>query len=476
MRKVAGANKRQLSIQFIGESIMITIVSFLIAMVIIQLAAPYLGTILNKQLSFNIFEKALTFLVMFGITIILGILSGLYPTFVISSFNPVTVLKGELKTGSSGIFMRRLLIIMQFAITISLVVAVLSVYDQIEYIKSLNLGYDRNRLIAIPSYFNSGDDLLKERLEELPEITEMGRISALPGANFYRSQIIPEGTDRKDSYTASRMFIDEKLFETYSISLAEGRNFSKEFALDTLNNIIVNKTLAEKAGWDDPINKNLDVVDGEGTAIPHNVIGVIEDFHYLTPRMTVEPMVFLCNWRRAYLLTARLDQSLINETLPKIERIFKEVFPDREFRYEFLDDRFDSHFESDRSFAENIGIFSGIAIFIACLGLIGLASYTIEQRRKEIVIRKILGSRRNEIVMLLTSDFLKWVALANLIAWPTGYYTVQIWLSEFAYKMPFSLIPFILAGIGAILIAFLTILYQTLKVASSNPTDALQKE
>ncbi|MFC1493270.1 ABC transporter permease [candidate division KSB1 bacterium] len=476
MRKVAGANKRQLSIQFIGESVLIALVSFLFAMVIVQLVAPFLGTILNKQLSFNIFERASTFSAMFGITVILGILSGLYPTFVISSFNPVTVLKGELRSGSSGVFMRRLLIIMQFGITISLVIAVLSVYNQIEYIKSLNLGYDRNRLIAIPSFFRSGDDLLSERLAELPEITAMGRISALPGPNFYRVQIIPEGTDREKSYTASRMYIDEKLFDSFSISLAEGRNFSKEFALDTLNNVIVNRTLAEKAGWKDPIGKNLDIVDAVGTAIPHNVIGVIDDFHYLTPRQAVEPMVFLCNWREAFFLTARLDQSAINEILPKIEEKFKEIFPERELRITFLDELFDSQFESDRSFAENIGIFSGIAIFIACLGLIGLASYSIEQRRKEIVIRKILGSRRNEIVMLLTSDFLKWVVLANLLAWPAGYYAIQIWLNEFAYKMPFSITPFILAGAGALLIAFLTIFYQTLKVASSNPTDSLQYE
>ncbi len=476
MRKISGADKKQIAAQFLGESVIVTVAAFLIALFFIKISVPFHANILGKYLDFGFLSRISEFSLLFGVSILIGIISGIYPAFVISSFQPVKVLKGELRTGNSGIFMRRLLIIMQFSITITLVIAAISVYAQIEYLKSLNLGYDRNRLVAVRSLIRSGDDLLSERISNMPEVVSTGRINALPAPNFYRVQIIPEGTDRKDSYTASQMEINETLFNTFSISISEGRNFSRDFALDTVNSVIVNRTLAEKAGWSEPIGKNLDVVDGEGRAIPHNVIGVIDDFHYLTPRQAIEPMLFLCNWRRAIYLTARLDQSPVNETIKKIENIFKEVSPDREFRYYFLDEIFDGYFDSDRYFGEIVGIFSGIAIFIACLGLIGLASYTIEQRRKEIVIRKVLGSNRNSIVYHLSSEFLKYVVIANLLAWPAAYFAVQVWLDDFAYKMSFSPIPSLIAGGGAVLIALSTILYQTMKVASSNPTDSLQYE
>ncbi|MCP4725132.1 MAG: FtsX-like permease family protein [bacterium] len=475
IRKVVGSGKSQLSFQFIGESVLITIISFIIALIMIRLISPYLNSILNKELNLSLIENIPILLAMIAVTLLFGILSGIYPAAVLTSFDPVKVLKGSFGTSSAGILMRRILIVFQFALTISLIAGVLIIYFQIDYLQSVNMGYNRENVIAIPAPYTGGNDLFKERLYDIPEIVSLGRCGGMPGPNFLRIQTLPEGTDRENSLTTSSLWIDEDIIDLLEISIKEGRNYSKDILTDSVNSILINETLAQAAGWENPIGKRLDRIY-RGDIRSYRVIGVMENFHFLTARKIPEPTVFRLRPQNAFFLYARFSQNNANSILGSIEEIYKELYPERQFNYFFLDEVYDRQFESDRDFAENIGIFCAIAIVIACLGLIGLASHTIEQRRKEITVRKILGCRNKKIILLLTSDYLKWIAFASIFAWPAAYYVMNKWLEGFTYQMSFTIWPYIIAGIGAIVIALLTILYQTIKAALTNPVESLRYE
>jgi putative ABC transport system permease protein len=478
MRKVVGSNKRQLIFQFLGESVLMTVLTFVAAVAIAQASLPYLSTILNKQLSLSLGQDIILLSIFFLIAVVIGILSGIYPAFVISSFRPVSVLRGEFKTGKTGVTMRRVLVVFQFAITTALLVGVFVVLAQIKFLKSMDMGYNREQVLVVFNPVREGDDLLKQRLETMPAVVSAGRIDAEPAPNFNRMEIIPEGFTRPSDITAARFHVDEDLFDTMEITILQGRNFSPEFPTDLTDGIIVNETLIHKANYtiENAIGRKIDIVDEEGKLLPKTIVGVIKDFHYTTPRQTSEPMMFLYNFRQSYLLMVRIAPGQIGEALPELEKVHKELYPERRFDTAFLDERFDRQFESDRAFMRNIGIFAGIAIFIACLGLVGLVAFSIEQRRKEIAIRKILGSGEKKIFALLAIDFLKWVAIANLIAWPCSHLAMSRWLHAFVFRTPFKPWPFLVAAVATLFIAFLTISFQTLRATRTNPANVLRHE
>jgi putative ABC transport system permease protein len=478
MRKVVGSNKRQLVAQFLGESVLMTVFTFIAAVAIAQLSLPSLSTILNKQLRLNLEQDFFLLILFFLIALGIGILSGIYPAFVISSFNPVNVLRGELQTGKKGVFMRRTLVVFQFAITTALLVCVFVVLAQIKHLKSVDMGYNREQVLVVFNPVREGVDLLKQRLAALPSVVSSGNMDAQPGPNFNRMEIIPEGFTRPSDITSARFHIDEDLFETLEITILEGRNFSREYPTDLTDGLIVNETLLQRANCtlEDAVGRKIEIVDEEGKLIPKHIVGVIKDFHYSTPRRKSEPMMFLYNPRQAYLLMARIAPGQISRALPAIEKAYKEIHPERRFNPSFLDETFDQQFERDRTFMRNIGIFAGIAIFIACLGLIGLVAFSIEQRRKEIAIRKILGSGEKKIFSLLAVDFLKWVVIANLIAWPCAYFAMSRWLHAFVFRMPFQPWPFLISSAAALCFAFLTISFQTLRATRANPANVLRHE
>jgi putative ABC transport system permease protein len=478
MRKVIGSNKRQLVSQFLGESILMTVVTFVAAAVIVHTSLISLNTVLNKQLSLDFQQDFFLLFLFFLISAGIGILSGVYPAFVISSFRPVNVLRGELQTGKKGMFMRRILVVFQFAITTALLVGVFVVLAQIKFLKSMDMGYNREQVLAVFNPVRKGENLLKQRLTTLPSVISSGSIDAQPGPNFNRMEIIPEGFTRPSDITASRFHIDEDLFETLEITILQGRNFSHEYPTDITDGIIVNETLLRKANYtlEDALGRKIDIVDEEGNFLPKHIVGVIKDFHYSTPRQSSEPMMFLLDPRQSYLLMVRIAPGQVAQTLPAIEKAYKEIHPDRRFDPSFLDETFDRQFESDRVFMRNIGIFAGIAIFIACLGLIGLVAFSVEQRRKEIAIRKILGSGEKKIFALLAVDFLKWVVVANLIAWPCAHFAISQWLHAFVFRTPFKPWPFLIAAGGTLFVALLTISFQTARATRTNPANVLRQE
>lgn len=475
MRKVIGSNKSLLIFQFLGESVFLTLFAMALSIIFVQLTLPYLDEILGKHLEINFLANPLLFLLILLVAVTIGILSGLYPALVLSSFKPVTVLRGDFQKSNIGSIIRKVLVLFQFAITIALISSVLIILDQIEYLKSLDLGYNRDQVVTmfVP---NNNRDLFKDRISTLPGVKSIGRSSGVLGSNFIRYEVIPEGSSRQNSHMFQQIWIDENFFNALQIKMEQGRSFSSDFSSDTANAIVINETAARKAGWDDPIGKRLDMIEVDGSTVSKRVIGVVNDFHFTSARQEIEPLFFQLNTQNTFLFVVKLAAGSITSTVDQIQSVYKELFPNGNFNYQFLDDVFDQQFQNDREFAENISIFSGFAIFIACLGLIGLVAFAVDQKKSEIAIRKVLGSNEVRIVFLLAKDFLKWVLLANIIAWPLCYYAIGLWLNGFVYKISLSLFPFLMSGLAALIIAFVTMLYQATKAAFANPVTNLRSE
>jgi putative ABC transport system permease protein len=476
MRKVIGSTKSMLIKQFLGESVFVTLIAMTLALIIVQVSVPYMQNILGKQLDINFLANPVLLAVLILVAVVIGIAAGIYPAIILSSFKPVTVLKGEFHKSSIGTLVRRVLVLCQFAVSISLIICVLLIYDQIEYLKSIDLGYNRDQVIRMFAPPNNQSDLFRNRIEALPGVVSVGRSSGIFGGDLIRYEIIPEGATRDESQMFQQLAIDENFFDVLKINMTEGRGFKREFSSDTANAVLVNETAARKAGWDNPIGKRLDLIEIDGSTTSKRVVGVVKDFHFSNARQGVEPLFFQLNTQNTFIISVRLAGGAINGTITEIQKIYEEVFPNINFNYQFLDVLFDQQFNNDRDFATNIAYFSGVAILIGCLGLLGLVSYSVEQKMSEIAIRKVLGSHETSIVYLLAKDFLKWVLIANVIAWPLSYYAINLWLEGFYYRTPIGLGPFIISGISALFIALLTVSYQSIRAARVNPAKSLRSE
>jgi len=476
LRKVVGSDRTRLNLQFQGKSTILTLVSMTIALLILEVSKNIIVDFLGKQMNLSVSDNPMLLLYLFIVAVGIGILSGFYPALVLSGFDPITVLRGKFRSSKSGVILRRVLVIIQFTATISLIAGVLIVRQQIIYLRTLDLGYNREQVITIFSPFQQEQDLLREELNKLPGILGTGRGSNTPGPGFLRIEVVPEGFDREESRMFQRLLVDEDFVETMEIKMIAGRDFSREFSADSLNSIIINETAMQMIGWTDAIGKRADVIEVDGNPVQKRIIGVMKDVHFSPTRQTMEPMMFQLDPRQSGVLYARIAPGNTEKTIGNIEDAYGKLFPDRQFNFQFLDDIFDRQFRTDREFAANMTLFSGIAIFIACLGLLGLVSYTVSQRRQEIAVRKVLGCSVRKIVALLAVDFLKWVLIANLAAWPLSYFAMNAWLRGFVYQVPFSILPYILAGITVLLIAAFTLSYQAITAALRNPIDSIRYE
>ena len=476
MRKVVGSQRWQLMVQFLSESIIMTLLSMFLAVLILMTALPHLADFLGKQIQVEIFANPIILLALIFTAFLIGSLSGAYPALILSSFRPIRVLRGEFQSSRSGIFLRRFLVVFQFTITIALIFSVSTVLMQIKYVKSKNMGYNREQVLVTRDFNSEQSDVLKIRLKNTPGVLSIGKSSRLPASSFMRAEVRPEGFGENETSNWPTFYIDEGFLPTLDVSFAQGRNFSQEFRTDEEEAVLINEAAARFIGWDNPLGKRISITMDDTTVSTRLIIGVVKDFHYATARHVIDPMVFLYQPQRAGIMMIRLAEGQIAATRAKVEAVYNELFPDFTFQYRFLDDIFNEQFNQDREFASHIAFFSGVAIFIACLGLLGLASFAVEQRQKEIAIRKIIGCSERKIVMHLANDFLKWVILANFFAWPIGYFCMQRWLAGYIYKIPFGVIPFLLSGVSALFLALLTISFQSLKAAHGNPAETLRQE
>jgi putative ABC transport system permease protein len=476
MRKVVGATRNQLSIQFLIESVLYSLFAMILAISAIEISLPHLQEFLNKRLDFNVFQSPFFLLGMLFISIIIGLISGFYPAFIISAFKPVNTLKGKFRAGKGGAILRRVLVVVQFSISIALILGVMIVISQLNYLESRDFGYNKENVVVVPSFDENitlESDLFKEQVLNLPSVIGASRVRQMPGRTLPTAEVFFDHRDGEFGVMTDEIFVDEDFIETLDIEIVTGRNFREGSVSDSMSSVLMNETAFRMSGWDSHEGKNIIHVPAEGVDVALNVIGVIKDIHFGDAKQSIEPMImhYVPNNN---LLLIRAEN--IEQTTEQIEEIHNEIWPDRNFRSFTFEEAFGFQFFNERNFAGKIATFAGLAIFIACLGLFGLATFITEQRTKEIGIRKVLGSSVRSIVFILTKDFAKWVLISNLIAWPITYYAMNGWLQNFAYRTKISPVLFIASGFIALLIAIITVSFHSIRAANLNPVKSLKYE
>ncbi|MCP4727107.1 MAG: FtsX-like permease family protein [bacterium] len=474
LRKVAGARKRQLIYQFLGESLFLCFVSFSVALFIVALVNIYISSNYSIDLSIWNLLKPGTLMGMIGFLSLLGIFAGSYPALVLSGFNPVTVLKGSFHSSSKGAFTRKLLVLVQFSISIALILASSIVYQQIHFIKTMNMGYDRDQVLNITlnnDIVNNGNTFTG-RLMDHPSIVSVSSGSNSPIQIYNRSSILPEGKSRDEAWVTSILNADEHYFDTMDISIVKGRNFSSEHSTDVSNAVILNETAVRAIGWDDPIGKTVSF----GGPNQLEVIGVIRDFHFSSIRQKIESLTVRFRPENNSELMIKVKGGEISEAMAYIENAWTEVFPNDPFEYSFLDEQFDSMYRNESDFEIIVRTFTFLAILIACLGLYGLASHMVEQRTKIIGIQKVLGATVSGIIIRISTEFLNLVVVSNIIAWPVAYFVMNGWLEDFVYKVDMDWSIFVLSGFAVLVITLLTVFHQAFRVARANPVESLRYE
>ena len=476
MRKVVGANKVQLVRQFLGESMVFSILALMISFLLVGLVLPAFGYLIERNLTLNLFQDLDMLLVFLGIAIFIGLLSGSYPAFFISSFHPIQIIKGTLRIGSkSSAVFRNSLVVVQFVVSIVLIVCTFVIHNQVSFIRNRNLGFDKEQMITVYTMdrnLKRNSESLKRELLKNPEILGVSASLDLPATIRRTSTIEWEEQGERRKLGLNYTFVDYDFFSVYDIELAKGRTFSEDFSLDKEQAVVINETAARNLGWENPVGKRFQTQGREWT-----VIGVIKDFHFQSLHWEIAPLVFLFHEGRGIdYFSIKVSPSNIPSTLGFIKEKWIKFSPEFPFQYTFLNERVDKIYKAEQKLGQSYNIFTLVALSIACLGLIGLASFISEQKRKEIGIRKVLGADFQSIIVLLARDFVKCIAVAAVIAWPIGYFVMERWLQNFVYRTSIGIEIFILSGLLAFVIALTTVSYQSIKDALANPVDSLRYE
>ena len=478
MRKVVGAPRSQLMAQFLSESVLTTCLALLLAVLLAWLALPWLNTMSGANVSINLDNIGLLAAFIFTLIIVVGFFAGLYPAFVLASFKPITVLKGSFKSSKQGRNLRIGLVVLQFALSIALIGGTAIVQKQLHFIQTKDLGYDREQVVL----FDMLDQTMGQNLETFREtlaqhsgFVSIAATGNVPGRTFGRTRVRPEGVSDDDIWIWSALSVSPETLPTLGMEIAQGRNFSRERATDSTGVVLINEMGARQLGWDDPLQKR--IYFGSQDSVGTEVIGVVKDFHFADIHQNIEPVViFPLNTNPGNTLAARIQPGRIPDALAFAEQSWGEVYPDYPFTYTFLDAEFNGLYTRDQTTGQIVNIFSILAILIACLGLFGLASHSTAQRTKEIGVRKVLGASSGLIIRLLVMDFVRWVALANVIAWPLAWYFSSQWLDGFAYRIPVDPLLLLLATGIALVVSMLTVLGQSWRAAAMNPARALRYE
>ena len=474
LRKVAGAQRHQLIWQFIGESLILSLIALFLAAVLVELFLPIFNSFIDKNIQSKYFDNPEYLITLLGLGIVVGLIAGSYPAFFISSFKPATVLKGELKSGSKGTLFRNILVVAQFLTSIIFIISTIIIYKQTEYIKYKNLGFNREQVIVIPfrhASISGNPESIKNELLRNPNIRGVTFSSWLPNnIKTLRGPITWEGKDEDAKIDFYHVEVDHDFIDMFEIELAEGRNFSKEYSTDR-QEYILNETALERIGWETALDKQF----GLGGSEVGSVIGVVNDFHFHSLHFEIEPLMITLGEWQSYISVKTYIHN-ISETINYLETTWKKYLPEHPIEYFFLDDDFEKMYQSEIRLAKAFRYFTFLAIIIASFGLFCLASFTTEQRTKEIGIRKVAGASVGQIVGLLCKEFIILVLIANVIAWPVAWYAMSRWLENFAYRIDLGLGTFILAGLLALVIALATVSYQAIKAATANPVEALRYE
>jgi putative ABC transport system permease protein len=476
IRKVLGSDKKNLIYQFLGESVFISLLALILAYFLIELVFPVFKSILGDRVILNYYHQSGFIAQLVGIALVIGIISGSYPAFYLSTILPISTLKGSYMASKSGTVLRKILVLIQFSIAIALIASTGIVMDQMRYIQNKDLGYDKEQIIYLPLKTNESREkvqIIKTELLKNFNILDVSATSGLTGSSGSQGTMTAINNEEEQKMMMRYSYVDFDYLSTMGMELIAGRDFSRQISSDTTSSVIINETAVREFGWDNPIGKEF---KGEEGKPDYKVIGVVKDYHFYSLRQKIEPLIMFVNPSRLFYMVIKINTANIPSTLDYIQKNWNNYLPGHPFDYALLDEYFDRMYKSEADTGKLFGYFSLIAILIGCMGLFGLASFTVEQRTKEIGVRKVLGATVSNIVRLLSKDFMKWVILSSLIAYPAVYLLMRGWLNNFAYRTNIQIITLLLAGLTVVLVAFLTVSFQAIKAAMTDPAKTLRYE
>lgn len=483
VRKVMGSQRRQLIAQFITESVVIALIAMLISIVLIYALLPNFNSLANKTLPFDYILQTPVLLALAGIVLFVGVAGGSYPAFYLSGFNPVSVLKGRVSAKGGNALFRKFLVVFQFAISIFMLVSTLVVYDQLQFMRNKDLGFDKERVVRLSlneRSLSEKSQVLIDRLKQSPEVVKVGTATNSPGQGIGKLLLRVEGndgalTDRGvDLYGADYDFVS-----TLGMEIVAGRDFSRDITSDTAYAVLVNEAMVRRMSWEDPIGKKF-IFAGSGpdnTDIEKRVVGVVKDYHQNSLYDPIEPLMIVLQ-RNNRLVFIRTGAGDVRKSLAEVERAWKDVFPTYTFEYQFLDADFDSQYKADEKRSQIFTAFSGLTVVIACLGLLGLAAFTTEQRTKEIGVRKVIGASVRHLVFLVSREFFILVGIGMIVALPFAWYFTGDWLQKFAYRINLAneWPTFVLSALLAFVITLATVGFHVTRAATANPVNSLREE
>ncbi len=480
LRKVMGSQRGQLIAQFLTESLLVAMISLAISLALIYALLPAFNVLANKQLPFSYVIQTPVMISLVGIIVFTGILGGSYPAFYLSGFSPVNVLKGRLAAKGGSSYFRKALVVVQFGLSIFMLISTWIVFDQLQYLRTKDLGFDKENVVRLSLNRNmlTNGEFLAEKLRQLPEVVAVGKADASPGEGIGKILGQVEDAEGKmvdrgiDLYSADYQYLD-----AMGMTIVQGRNFSKDNPGDTTHAVLVNESMVARMGWKDPLGKKFQFGGGPNGPNERLVVGVIKDYNQNSLYDMIEPLIIL--WRKqSNYVFVRLAPGDLQKSMSAIEKEWKDVYPSSPFEYVFLDEDLNSQYRADEKRSQIFTAFSGLTIFIACLGLLGLAAFTTEQRTKEIGVRKVIGASVNGLVMLVSREFFILVMIGMVLAFPAAWLFTDRWLRNFAYRIELQneWTTFLLSSVAAIVITILTVGYHVIRAAMANPVASLRDE
>ena len=477
LRKTIGASLKQLNLQFIQESYLLTILALILALVLVTLFIPAYNSIFEGKLSSSSLFSFTNIIMLTTITFTVGLFTGVYPAFYLARFSPVSILKGGIQSGTRKSAFRQTMVILQFVISIALIIGTLTIYKQMTYIQSRELGFNKENVLLIPvrsQAIRKNYQNFRNALMANPSILNVAVSSDLPGETFYSNTNFRDPSKPDDPVSTIVLMTDFDFINTYRMDLIAGRDFSIKYLTDTTGTLILNEAAVKRFGWDsdEAIGKELTYFLGS----TGKIIGVVQDFNYRSLHTTVEPLAIILNADYFRAISVRFQPGDTQKKLDYVNKQWNETFPGEQFEFSFLDNRLNLLYSNDIKMKNIFIIFSAFSIIVACLGLFGLSVFIASQRTKEIGIRKVLGATVGKVLLLFSKEFIIWILLANLIAWPLAWLMMTKWLQNFAYKVDIGLWIFIISTVVTLFIALVTISYQSIKAAIANPVDSLRYE
>ena len=484
VRKVFGALKLQLVRQFMGESIITTLIALVFAFVFVELFIPLFSQLIGTTLIYNLFDNSYILLIVLAASLIIGTLAGLYPAFVLTHFQPALVMKGATKQGKSGsAILRKGLVLFQFSISIILIIFTILISKQINFMRNFDMGFDQEQVVILktPERMSRNSQTIKDEINAIPGVIESSASLGIPMQNSgFGTNLNPHSDSEDDQFMISVKMIDSEYLDFYQIPLLAGRKLNEIDATNYANVTVVNETTVKKLGFtnnEDALGHNYTIGLSDGVKrFSPEIVGVVKDFHFTSLHEEVSPLLFMYWYFLFQEVSIKISPQNVPETMKEIKLIWEKFYPEHPFVYSFLDEDVDKMYKAEEKSFRVISTFSFLAIIIACMGLLGLTFYTTEQRRKEIGIRKILGASIPGIVKNISLEFLKLVVVANGIAWPVSYFLVKKWLMNFPYKIDIGLNVFLLASGLALLISLITIGYTVIRSAASDPIKSIRYE